>query len=597
MKKLIFVVLTVLIVACSDDEGNPCLYNPTLTTSAVTNITETSATLNGVISIVSENCDNPTNTEQGFVYATTIQPTTANNKVNVNGTDISTTLENLEPNTTYYARTFLTNVFGEFYGNEVSFTTSEEQLCEYNLITLEPTNITSNSTILNGTISIDEESCDLPNTEQGFVYSTEVQPTIEDTQVNVNGTDISTTLENLEPNTTYYARTFLTNAFGEFYGNEVNFMTTEEPIDCDVVYLAENGITIKACDDANVGDTGVIDGITYTVVDEAILREMVANEEDVTTVVTTLVTDMSELFRLVDDSPNPNFNQDISSWDVSNVTTMFFMFRKATNFNQPIGNWDVSSVTNMRSVFSWASSFNQPIGNWDVSSVTNMDFMFSGFLAPQAFNQDISNWDVSNVTTMDSMFDFCTSFNQPIGNWDVSNVTNMITMFLYAEAFNQPIGDWNVGNVTNMTYMFGGATSFNQPIGNWDVSNVTNMGSMFSDADAFNQPIGNWDVSNVIGISSMFNEATSFNQPIGDWDVSNVTNMYGMFSYAISYNQDISNWDVSNVTTMGGMFQLASTFNQDISTWDVSNVTFCFWFSQDAPLTEANTPNFTNCTP
>ena len=122
MKKLIYLFLTVLIVGCSDDDGNPCLYNPTLTTSAVTNITETSATLNGVISIVSQNCDDPNNTEQGFVYATTIQPTIANTKVNVNGTDITTTLENLEPNTTYYARTFLTNAFGEFYGNEVSFT-------------------------------------------------------------------------------------------------------------------------------------------------------------------------------------------------------------------------------------------------------------------------------------------------------------------------------------------------------------------------------------------------------------------------------------------------------------------------------------------
>jgi len=66
MKKLIFVVLTVLIVACSDDEGNPCNYNPTLTTSAVTNITETSATLNGVISIVSENCDDPTIQSKGL---------------------------------------------------------------------------------------------------------------------------------------------------------------------------------------------------------------------------------------------------------------------------------------------------------------------------------------------------------------------------------------------------------------------------------------------------------------------------------------------------------------------------------------------------
>jgi len=223
MKKLTYLFLAILIIACSDDEGNPCVYNPTLVTDAATNVTETTATLNGVINIVSENCEDPTNTEQGFVYATTIQPTIANNKVNVNGTDISTTLENLEPNTTYYTRTFLTNVFGEFYGNEVSFMTGVEQLCEYNLITLEATDITGSSTTLNGTISLDEENCEFPIIEQGFVYSTEVQPTIEDTQVNVNGTDVTTTIENLESNTTYYVRTFLTNNLGEFYGNEISF--------------------------------------------------------------------------------------------------------------------------------------------------------------------------------------------------------------------------------------------------------------------------------------------------------------------------------------------------------------------------------------
>ena len=36
-----------------------------------------------------------------------------------------------------------------------------------------------------------------------------------------------------------------------------------------------------------------INGVTYTVVDEAMLRAMVANEEDVTKVVTTKVTNMS----------------------------------------------------------------------------------------------------------------------------------------------------------------------------------------------------------------------------------------------------------------------------------------------------------------
>ena len=71
-----------------------------LTTEAVTNITETSATLNGTIDITSENCETPNNTEQGFVYSTEIQPTTDDIQVNVNGTNISTTIEGLTPNTT-----------------------------------------------------------------------------------------------------------------------------------------------------------------------------------------------------------------------------------------------------------------------------------------------------------------------------------------------------------------------------------------------------------------------------------------------------------------------------------------------------------------
>ena len=125
MKKLLL-LSALFIFSCSNDEGNPCVYEPTLTTQAATDITETSATLNGVISIVSENCEVPNNTEQGFVYSFEIQPTLEDTQVNVNGTNISTTIEGLEANTTYYVRSFLTNTLGEFYGNEIDFTTEEE---------------------------------------------------------------------------------------------------------------------------------------------------------------------------------------------------------------------------------------------------------------------------------------------------------------------------------------------------------------------------------------------------------------------------------------------------------------------------------------
>ena len=205
------------------------------------------------------------------------------------------------------------------------------------------------------------------------------------------------------------------------------------------IYLDENGVTVKAYEWSQVGQTGIIDGVVYTIVDETMLREMVENGEDVTRVCTSKITDMSALF-------HSSFNSDIGSWDVSNVRNMSRMFAGV-----PMGP---------------ISLFNQDIGLWDVSNVTDMSSMFFG----SVFNRDISAWDVGNVTNMSNMFVF-SEFNQPIGDWDVSSVTNMSSMFPVS-SFNQPIGNWDVSNVTDMSLMFT-QSKFNQDLSGWDVENVT----------------------------------------------------------------------------------------------------------------------------
>ena len=107
-------------------------------------------------------------------------------------------------------------------------------------------------------------------------------------------------------------------------------------------------------------------------------------------IVTTLMTDMSLIFF------NANlFNEDISSWDTSNVTDMSYMFANASTFNQNIGSWDTSNVTNMNGMFYGANAFNQNIGSWNTSNVTNMSYMF---LQASAFNQNISSWNVTKVS-------------------------------------------------------------------------------------------------------------------------------------------------------------------------------------------------------
>ena len=262
-----------------------------------------------------------------------------------------------------------------------------------------------------------------------------------------DGNNITYTIQN--PKLTENATFQDVSLFVDGYGEE------SQPTPCNGVWLDGNGVTVRACNNAVAGDTGVIGGVTYTIVDEATLAYKIYWQEDVTQVCTSLITDMNELFYFETES-NP-INQDIGSWDVSNVTDMYSMFFNCYEFNQDISNWNVSNVTNMSDMFAGAKAFNQPIGDWDVSSVTDMSSMFGynyqlidGYLS--VFNQPIGNWDVSSVTDMNGMFLQATTFNQPIDNWDVSNVTNMYGMFADAIVFNQDLSSWSVDNVTNCDY-------------------------------------------------------------------------------------------------------------------------------------------------
>ena len=63
------------------------------------------------------------------------------------------------------------------------------------------------------------------------------------------------------------------------------------------------------------------------------------------------------------------FNQDITSWDTTNVTDMSYMFASTYQFNQDIGKWNTSNVIDMSSMFLGAISFNQDLSKWNVARV------------------------------------------------------------------------------------------------------------------------------------------------------------------------------------------------------------------------------------
>ena len=100
---------------------------PTVVTSAVTQITETTAVAGG--NVMSDG--NASVTERGVVYSTNPNPVITNlsNTIRPCGSEIGEftyTMSGLQPNTTYYVRAYAKNDVGTAYGEEVSFTTLEE---------------------------------------------------------------------------------------------------------------------------------------------------------------------------------------------------------------------------------------------------------------------------------------------------------------------------------------------------------------------------------------------------------------------------------------------------------------------------------------
>ena len=207
-------------------------------------------------------------------------------------------------------------------------------------------------------------------------------------------------------------------------------------------YLHPNGVTCM-CPNASVGETGVVNGVTYTK-----RTKLQITPQNASTTCTSGIPDMNGLFSNLQVSIE--FNPDISTWDVSAVTDMSSMFWGVSSFNQDIGAWDVSNVTLMTGMFGGASSFNQDIGAWDVSNVIDMQGMFQ---EASSFNQEIGAWDVSNVTNMHAMFISASSFNQDISYWDF-NPTVSFSAFLNGSGMDMANYELLLNSCDNQNLLF-----------------------------------------------------------------------------------------------------------------------------------------------
>ncbi|TFG78057.1 MAG: hypothetical protein E4H23_08185, partial [Chrysiogenales bacterium] len=159
----------------------------------------------------------------------------------------------LSAGTTYHVRAYATNTAGTSYGSEVTFSTLEPPTVTTQAVTA----ITATSATGNGNIT------DLGNpnpTAHGVCWNTAGTPTTagshsDDGAASSTGA-FTSSISGLSANTTYYVRTYATNAAGTSYGNQVSF--TSLAIAPTVTTQAATSIsTTGAIGNGNITSLGV----------------------------------------------------------------------------------------------------------------------------------------------------------------------------------------------------------------------------------------------------------------------------------------------------------------------------------------------------
>ena len=203
-------------------------FSPVVTTANVSSIAATTASCGGNVT----NDGGKPVTARGVCWSTSENPTTSNSKT-TNGTgtgSFTSSLSNLNPNTSYNVRAYATNSVGTAYGENRTFTTLAT------VTTSDVSNVTGNSATCGGSFPTANGSANI--TARGVCWSTSQNPTTSDSKT-TNGTgtgSFTSNITGLSQGTTYYVRAYATNSTGTTYGEQKTFTTTSVEVNSSFQY-------------------------------------------------------------------------------------------------------------------------------------------------------------------------------------------------------------------------------------------------------------------------------------------------------------------------------------------------------------------------
>lgn len=229
---------------------------PTVVTLAATNVTGTSATLNGTVN------PNGLATDYYFKWGTTtsygnVTTTTSAGSGLANAT-INANISGLIPGSTYHFQLVAANTDGSASGSDLTFIAGQAEVTTGAITGITPTSATGG-----GYVITDGGS----TFTRGVCWSTSVNPTINNALTS-DGTGLgsySSAITGLLPGTVYHVRAYVTNAAGTVYGNIVTF--TSGALSIPVAKAASN-----VTSDGFTANWNAVDGATSYLLDVSLYQ-------------------------------------------------------------------------------------------------------------------------------------------------------------------------------------------------------------------------------------------------------------------------------------------------------------------------------------